>query len=281
MGVVALPLLLWGYIVTDGSSARRRRMGALLLCVVLLLCSYERAGIVAGGVSSALLCLGLRRYRLLLCGLTLALLAAPVVTAVVPLPSATPLDVDSVTTRFIYKGKREAGILASRETVWQTTLSSLRQHPWLGTGFGTSATAYDKTEIAQRFSSATQATREHGNSYLEILDWVGVLGAIPFFVLLIFVVITVGHVFLWLRSFGSPYSPSVPLAMFAVGALVHAGFEDWLFAVGYHTCVLFWTFVFLLNDFAPHRIGMRVRQPEHNHPDQAFSVAATQACISF
>ena len=284
MGVIALPILLWGHVITEAGFTRCRRIGALLLCIVLLLCSYERAGIVAGAISSALLCLGLRRYRLLIAGLGIALLAAPVITAFVPLPAATPSDVDSVTTRFVYKGKRDAGILASRETVWQTTVSSLHQHRWLGTGFGTSATAYDKTEVAPKFSSATQASREHGNSYLEILDWVGVLGAVPFFILLIFVLTRAARVFLWMRRSGSPYSPAVPLAVFAAGALVHAGFEDWLFAVGYHTCVLFWTFAFLLNDSVPY--GSPVLVPDSaesvgNALSGTIDIAAAQACTSF
>ncbi|HZP63869.1 MAG TPA: O-antigen ligase family protein [Terriglobales bacterium] len=283
MGVIALPVLLWGFIISEASFTRHRRMAALLLCIVLLLCSYERAGIVAGAISSALLCLGLRRYRLLIAGTAIALLAAPVVTTFVPLPAATPSDVDSVATRFIYKGKRDAGILASRETVWQATLSSLRQHPWLGTGFGTSATAYDKTEIAQTFSSATQASREHGNSYLEILDWVGVLGAIPFFILLSFVLIRVTRVVLWMRRFRCPYSPAVPLAVFAAGALVHAGFEDWLFAVGYHTCILFWTFAFLLNDFVSYSTRALVARPEPSVRDEVPPMVdvVAQACTSF
>lgn len=251
MGVVALPFLLWGLLVSQRPSVRRRRIFALLLCQLLLLCSYERAGIIAALISSTLLCLGLRRYRLLFTGLAVALVAALIVATLVPLPAVNGSDDGSLTSRFVYKGRREAGILASRKTVWETTIASLQEHPWFGTGFGTSATAYDKTEIDEKFSSASQVTREHGNSYLEIAEWLGLLGVAPFVALLLLVVVNIGRVFAWMRRTGTPFSPAVPLAVFAVGALVHAGFEDWLFAVGYHTCVLFWTLAFLLADFVP------------------------------
>ncbi|HXZ31943.1 MAG TPA: O-antigen ligase family protein [Terriglobales bacterium] len=257
MGVVALPFLLWGLVVSDSRSLRRRRIFALLLCQLLLLASYERAGITAALTSSALLCLALRRYRLICVGLLIALITAAIVATVVPLPTVSQADDGSLTSRFVYKGKREAGVLASRKSVWQKTISSLEEHPWLGSGFGTSATAYDKTPIDQKFSSAGQVTREHGNSYLEIAEWVGLIGVVPFAFLLLLIMAKVARVCAWIHQTGVASSPAVPLAAFVAGALVHAGFEDWLFAVGYHTCVLFWVFAFMLADFVPARTATR------------------------
>jgi hypothetical protein len=36
--------------------------------------------------------------------------------------------------------------------------------------------------------------------------------------------------------------------MVLAAGLVHAAFEDWLFAVGYYLCVFFWAFAFILID---------------------------------
>jgi len=33
--------------------------------------------------------------------------------------------------------------------------------------------------------------------------------------------------------------------------LVHAAFEDWLFAAGYYLCVFFWTLAFIMVDVLP------------------------------
>lgn len=48
-----------------------------------------------------------------------------------------------------------------------------------------------------------------------------------------------------------PRHYSIPLAMVVLAGLVHAAFEDWLFAVGYYVCVYFWIFAFLLADLVP------------------------------
>jgi hypothetical protein len=37
--------------------------------------------------------------------------------------------------------------------------------------------------------------------------------------------------------------------------LVHAAFEDWLFAVGYPLCVFFWALAFMLEDILPARVS--------------------------
>jgi len=39
--------------------------------------------------------------------------------------------------------------------------------------------------------------------------------------------------------------------MVVTAGLIHAAFEDWLFAVGYYICVFFWTFAFALDDLIP------------------------------
>lgn len=283
MGVVALPFLLWGLLVSESRSVRRRRIFALLLCQLLLLTSYERAGIIAALTSSTLLCIALRRYRLLLTSLVITLMTAAVVVTTVPLPTVAQSDDGSLTSRFVYKGKREAGVLASRKTVWEKTISSLGEHPCFGTGFGTSATAYDKAQINERFSSVGQVTREHGNSYLEIAEWVGLIGVVPFAVLLLFVVANVARVCACIRRTGIASSPAVPLSMFVAGALVHAGFEDWLFAVGYHTCVLFWIFAFMLSDFVPTKAATPARYLAAKYPsaicqNRFGAVANVQTC---
>jgi O-antigen ligase len=210
-----------------------------------------RAGIIAALISSSLLCVGLKRYRLLVSGMVVTLAMAVGVAAFVPPPSTAETDDGSLASRFVYKGERQAGMLGSRKSVWTQTLSSLHEHPWFGTGFGTSLTAYDKTQVAAKFSSTEQVTREHGNSYLEIAEWAGLFGSAPFFLLLLLLVGKVARIFAWMRRTSSPFSPAVPLAIFVAGALANAGFEDWLFAVGYHTCVIFWSFAFLLPDCMP------------------------------
>jgi hypothetical protein len=45
----------------------------------------------------------------------------------------------------------------------------------------------------------------------------------------------------------------VPLVLVCVAGLVHAFFEDWLFAVGFYLSVFFWTLVFVLAELQSER----------------------------
>ena len=248
MGVAAAPVLLWGILLSDDSITRWRRTFAFALALVLLFSSYARAGIVGAVVSCILLCIALRRYGLLLRGLAVALALAAFVAAVVP-PHQQPSE--SLASAFVYKGRREDGILASRRPIWDESVSVIQEHPWLGSGFGTSLTSSEVVRQPQSFESLREATREHGNSYLAITEWVGLVGGIPFFALVIWIAVNIGRVLAQIRRTGDVLSPAIPLAGVLTAGLVHAAFEDWLFAVGYYLCVLFWTLAFIMVDILP------------------------------
>jgi hypothetical protein len=49
--------------------------------------------------------------------------------------------------------------------------------------------------------------------------------------------------------------PAVPLAMVILAGMVHASFEDWLFAPGSYLCVLFWCLAYILVDVAPSSVA--------------------------
>jgi O-antigen ligase len=246
MGVVVVPTLLWGVLTSKSASGHTRYLIALLLSVLLLLTSYARAGMLAACVSSVLMCVGLRRYRVLV------LLAAVSVAIAVTMEyegATVSNHPQSLSSTFIYKGTPEKGILASRRTPWQQTMASVREHSWFGTGFGTSATGTDESESFNSFKSTARNTREHGNSYLAILEWVGVLGVAPFFALLLLIMWELVKALLRVRALpDAAASPLVPAAGIVIAGLVHAGFEDWLFATGYYLCIFFWGITFVLVD---------------------------------
>jgi len=259
MGVVAVPVFLWGILSSEDRALRVRFTFAVVVALLLLFSSYARAGMVAAAFSSLLLCLTLRRYGMLVKGIGVALLLAAVAATFMPREGHPS---QSLTTTFVYKGEREQGLLGSRRSVWDETVAVIRDHPWLGLGFGTSKTSYEEiTEQPEAFRSDDSSTREHGNSYLAITEWVGLLGDVPFLFLLMLVVTNIGRVVIALRRSGGVASPVVPLAMVVAAGLVHAAFEDWLFAVGYYLCVLFWSFAFILVDLAPRAVAPLAAAP--------------------
>jgi len=250
MGVAAAPILLWGILVSERPTTHWRRTTAFAITLLLLFSSYARAGIAAAVVSCVLICVALRRYGLLLRGSGFALLLAAFVAAVVPLHHQ---PTESLTSVFVYKGRREGGILASRRPIWDETVSAIQGHPWLGSGFGTSLTSSEVVQQSGNFESLREATREHGNSYLAITEWVGFVGDIPFFALVILIAVNVGRALAQTRRTGNVFSPVIPLAGVLAAGLVHAAFEDWLFAAGYYLCVFFWALAFIMVDVLPAR----------------------------
>jgi O-antigen ligase len=285
MGVIALPLMLWGVLATPEPLARRRRTVALVMALAMLLSSYARAAIFAGGLTAILTCLVFRQFRFLVKGFAVALLAALAFVSLHPLPeSATP----SGSTRqaplvsfFVYKGREDLGVAASRIPVWDRTAAAIREHPWFGTGFGTSVTEGDDEPDSARVESllaARNATREHGNSYLAITEWVGLLGIVPFALIVFLTGRSVFHVFKLVNRSHDPHHAAVPLAMVVLAGLLHAFFEDWMFAPGYYLCLMFWICAFLLQDYLPSPViqqveanqrtipGLRFRSPVLPHP---------------
>ena len=90
-------------------------------------------------------------------------------------------------------------------------------HLWFGTGLGTAETFKDsKAESSGMFSSSADVTNENGSSYLAIVAGVGILGAIPFALLLLVLLSKVLRTLGWLRETGNACHPAVPLAMVVV-----------------------------------------------------------------
>lgn len=247
MGVACAPLLLWGILLGGEHFAQLRRWVLFAACMYMAVVSHARAGLGAALISCGLLCLALRKYKL-------AVEGSIIVVILVALGAIfQPEAVTSLASSVVYKGGDATnGMLASRESPWHAAVESIRERPWFGTGFGTTATGTESDEPEHgRFSSSWHVTRENGSSYLAILAGVGVLGVLPFLLLLILVLGKVVRTISWMRVSGNPAHPAVPLAIVMVAGLAHAAFEDWLFAPGYYLCVFFWCLAFVLIDVAP------------------------------
>ncbi len=260
LGVIAVPLLFWGSLQEMATPSLLRRRAALIMSVALLFSSYARAGIMAAFFSCLLVAIATRRYRYFLKGIGVALVAALLVALWVPIKNQTtasrsPLD------KFLYKGHASGDLLKSRRSVWDNTIASIRQHPFLGSGFGTSANGKDVVGVEpnQMRVDTVVAGKEHGNSYFAILEWEGLLGVVPFVLLLGLIVAYLFRFAIWIWRSREFSSPALPLAAMITAGLIHAGFEDWLFAVGYDLCVFFWIAVFLMVDSLPEAV--RARRP--------------------
>jgi O-antigen ligase len=256
MSIMFFPVLLWGWLTTDGTAVKLRRLVGLLLCTYLVFFSMARAGMVSIALVTLIFCICLRQYKLLTKVVALALFAVAVTGMLAPntLNERLGLLKDTV----LYKGHKEEGILGSRRTPWEKSIATIKGHPWFGTGYGTSPTGEDPGLSFGKFSSSAETAREHGSGYLTITEWVGLLGGLPFLAILAVTASNVWKVCVWMKRTSDPRHYSIPLAMVVLSGLVHTGFEDWLFAVGSYPCVYFWAFAFLLADLVPSAVSVPV-----------------------
>ena len=248
-GVVAAPLLLWGALVASTKGLRLRRAVGCVGALYLVYFSVTRAAMLAAALSCLVLLVSLRRKKLIVQGLVSAACLVAV-TAIV-----APRHFDDMKSSFvdgvIYKGHQAEGLLGSRLPPWQEAIQIIEENPYFGSGFGTSFSGDKPFGERGAFSSTTATNREHGSSYLAITEWVGVLGILPFALLIALVIRAIAQVCFFLLRTGHVSHYSVPLMMVATAGLVHAVFEDWLFAVGYYPTILFWVLAFLLMDVVP------------------------------
>jgi O-antigen ligase len=239
MGVMCWPVCLWRFLLGNTTAVRMWQGTVLFLCASLLFSSSSRAAMLAAFVVSVLLLSATKRYRVMLAGAFLvgAFLAGAYLLV--------PAKFESTSERLVYKkGARSEGILKSRQEPWEKAVASFKEHPWLGTGFGVSK----ESAVWHGGYEASSTTRERGSSYLTLLEGTGLLGTLTFGVLLATLLWYSFRALARLRAIGHPNYAAAPIACVIVGALVHAGFEDWLFAVGYYMTIVFWLMAMSLPD---------------------------------
>ncbi len=251
IGVAVVPVLLWAAVAAETRGLRQRRFFALALCGGLLYVANSRASILGAVAAVLVFTVALRHQRLLLQCAFVSLFFLTVMAVVNP--SQMDERYSSFTGRLVFKESgTHHGLLGSRLSPWADTLSVVKRHPWFGSGFGTSELGDLRPDIGASSVYTLEGTnREHGNSYLALAEYMGALGAVPFVVLLLMLLRMLVRICGWMRRTGNPYHYCIPFALIAIAGLVHACFEDWLFAVGSYLCVFFWVSVFLLVDLAP------------------------------
>jgi hypothetical protein len=263
IGVAVIPVLLWAALVAETRGLRQRRFFALALCGGLLYLANSRASTLAAMVVVLVFTIAVRHQRLLLQFAFVSLFFLTVMAVVNP--SHMDEMVSSFTGRVIYKaGGAHPGAFGSRLSPWADTLSVINRSPknrWLGTGFGTSELGEFRPDIGSSSVYTLEGTnREHGNSYLALAEYMGLLGSVPFVVLLFMLFRMLLRIYSWIRRTGDHYHYCIPFMLVVIAGLVHACFEDWLFAVGSYLCLFFWVSVFLLIDLAP-EVRAELRMP--------------------
>lgn len=243
LGVFAVPLFLYEYICE-----RRFRMkvfhGAFLLITIgSLFATRSRAGILSAFVASLLILFYLRRQAAVaLLGITLGI--------TVSIFSYDPSLLRVINQEFVFKGGER--VLGTRELLWQEGVENIMESPFWGWGYGTSresvtgwGTSTGGTEWS--FSTSTGGgDREKASSYLGITEELGFIGAMPAYLLMLYLLGQFAFVFRVRRVTSREEWPLLLLLYSIIlGGLISVGFEAWFFSLGSHIAILYWLFVFL------------------------------------
>lgn len=240
MGCLCWPVLLWRFILPATRRGSPRSFVALFVCGGLLIFSLSRASMLAALLTSVFLLVGARRYRTLLMGVSL--FAAILLNVFL----VAPQRFQDASEIVMYKKGERGNLLDSRQEPWERSLATFRQHPWLGLGFGA---ADNSADWRPNYVTIGQQSRERGSSYLTMLETTGLIGTFPGAMLIVCLMCEIWRVFSRLRRTGQVNHPAVVAAPIILAGLVNAVFEDWMFAVGYYMCVIFWVLSFSLCDW--------------------------------
>ncbi|HVI08329.1 MAG TPA: O-antigen ligase family protein [Candidatus Binatia bacterium] len=280
ISVAAVPVLFWAAVIAEGRNLRQRRFFALLLCALLLYSANSRASVLSAIAVVLIFTIAIRHQKLLVQVAFVSVFGIAVIA--VFNPSRLDEMTSAFTGRFLLKESgTHHGLFGSRLSPWNDTMQVVKRHPWFGSGFGTSELGQYRPDVEVSSIYTTEGTnREHGDSYLALAEYMGLLGSLPFVILLLMVLRLIVRTCRWMRATASPYNYAVPLCLIVIAGLVHACFEDWLFAVGSYLCLFFWVAAFLLADLVPTVNPQRSVWSTRPLYDRASPQASTQVAAA-
>jgi O-antigen ligase len=210
------------------------RVGNVLLTLayfILLVMSRSRAGLSATFLACAwwLYFAHRRAFGVFLGGTLIAALITSLYF---------PEYVQNLGQVYVYKGS--SYVLKSRAALFRATWEAAKERPLIGVGFGVSKGYSEQWEFEFR---SGLAGREKGNSYLALVEEVGLIGAA-------FVLFPLGWAlaaatrrlmdFRRLHQMGEEFWVILTLSACLVGGVADAFMEAWLTSVGFFSTILFW-----------------------------------------
>jgi len=140
----------------------------------------------------------------------------------------------------VYVKKGSTYVTQSRENLMLDSWEAAKESPIIGVGFG----------VARGFSEAWEfefetgsASREKVNSYLALIEEVGIVGSMFIVAPLLWVLVESARRLLLLAKScpsSDEFLTTLTLSACFVGGLVNAFFEAWLTAAGFFSTVIFW-----------------------------------------
>ena len=202
-----------------------------LVLLVFLLMSRSRTGMVATFLAcSWWLFFSYRKIFVLFVGG--ALLSAVVMWMYFP------GYVQSLNQTYVQKGN--SYVLLSRAALLQDSWDAAKESPLVGAGFGVTKGYSEDWEFGYETGDAG---REKMNSFLALVEEVGIVGATLLVLPIVWVLVRVFRRLMLFRMFHSSTEEFwilLTLSACLVGGLADASGEAWLTAAGFYSAVMFW-----------------------------------------
>ena len=200
-------------------------------CFILLFMSRSRAGLVAAFLACGwwLYFAHRRAFGLFLGG---ALISGLIMGLYFP------ENAQNLNRVYVLKGSSYA--LKSRGELISASWEAAKESPLIGVGFGVSKGYSEDWEFG--FESGN-ALREKANSFLALVEEVGLIGAGFLLLPLAWVLVAAIQrlmLFRRLHQMGEEFWVTLTLSACLVGGLGNAFFEAWLTSVGFFSTILFW-----------------------------------------
>jgi O-antigen ligase len=139
---------------------------------------------------------------------------------------------------YVYKGS--SYVLKSRAELFRASWEAAKERPLMGGGFGVSKGYSEHWEFAFR---SGLAAREKGNSFLALVEEVGLIGAGFLVFPLAWALLAATRRlmdFRRLHQMGEEFWVILTLSACLVGGVADAFTEAWLTSVGFFSTILFW-----------------------------------------
>ena len=231
--LVSLPLLLWQvYLARHLKWTKLKAYALVFFAMAVLLATYSRASILSTSVVIFFFVygVGLRRYL----PVVMVTFLAIVVTSL-----SFPNLLKELETLYIYKGDAEASsVFDSREMIWEASVKGAREGAGTGLGFGVSA---NYTDYDLSFSSSMYG-REKGNSYLAIIEELGVFGFALYSLMTLAILRRMARAFALAQSRDDRVLLALILGSI-VALTINAQFEAWLTSPGAAGTPIMWTLI--------------------------------------
>ena len=149
-----------------------------------------------------------------------------------------PENVQNLNQVYVYKGS--AYVLRSREEPLRLTWEAAMESPLIGVEFGVSKGYSEDWQFA--FETGV-ALREKANSFLALVEEVGLIGAGLLLLPLAWVLVNATRRLMDFRrrhQMGEEFWITLTLSACLVGGMANASVEAWLTSVGFFSAILFW-----------------------------------------